>query len=117
MPYVGWIEIPFKLAPNDSELLIPVLVLKGNQRQCPIIGFNVIEHLVLESMKDETNSGGNDAFLRAVKLAFPDLNGNNKALTFIKAVSEGQTHEYSVKTTNEKVTVPSRSSVFIECKV
>ena len=63
MPHVGWVEIPFTLTASDSELLIPVLVLKGCQQQCPIIGFNVIEHLVSESMKDGTNSVEKDKLL------------------------------------------------------
>lgn len=116
MPYVGWLEVPFKLFTNDSELLIPVLVLKGNQQRCPIIGFNVIEHLVLDSLKGGTDSGEKDKLLRAVKLAFPQLR-KNKVTTFIKAISEGQTNEYDVRTTKERVTVPSHSSVFIECRL
>jgi len=116
MPYVGWVEIPFKLTASDSELLVPVLVLKGCQQQCPIIGFNVIEHLVSESMKEVTNSEEKEKLLKAVKIAFPHLK-KNKATTFIKAVGVGQTHEYNVKTTKERVTVPKQSSVFVECKV
>ena len=116
MPYIGWVEIPFKLTANDFELLIPVLVLKGNQQQCPIIGFNVIEHLVSETVKEDANSDEKEKLLRAVRLAFPHLK-KNKATTFIKAVSVGQIHEYNVKTTNERVTVPSKTSVFIECRV
>lgn len=116
MPYVGWVEVPFKLIANDTELLVPVLVLKGYQQQCPIIGFNVIERLVVDSLKDETNSNERDKLLRSVKLAFPHLK-KNKANTFIKAVSVGQTCEYNVRTTNERVTVPSQSSVFIDCRV
>lgn len=53
--YVGWVEVPFKFTASDSELLIPVLELKGKQQQCPIIGFNAIKHLVLERMKDGIN--------------------------------------------------------------
>lgn len=69
-------------------------MLKSNQQQCPIIGFNVIKHLVSESMRDVTNSGEKEKLLRAVKLSFPHQN---------------------VRTINEIVTVPSQSSVFIEC--
>lgn len=61
-------------------------MLKSNQQQCPIIGFNVIKHLVSESMRDVTNSGEKEKLLRAVKLSFPHQN---------------------VRTTNEIVTVPS----------
>lgn len=67
-------------------------------------------------MRDVTNSGEKEKLLRAVKLSFPHLK-KNKVMAFIKAVSVGKTHKYNVRTTNEIVTVPSQSSVFIECRV
>lgn len=79
MPYIGWVEVPFKLTANDPELLIPVLVLKNNQQQCPIIGYNVIEHLVSEIIKDGTDSEKRDNLLRAVGLAFPHLKKKTKS--------------------------------------
>lgn len=40
MPHTGWVEVSLKLTADDEELLIPMLVLRGNQQPCPIIGFN-----------------------------------------------------------------------------
>lgn len=32
MPYIGWLEAAFKLAADDDELIIPILVLRGGQQ-------------------------------------------------------------------------------------
>lgn len=101
MPYVGWLEVSFRLTASDDELLIPMLVLKGNQQQCPIIGFNFIERLVLDSLQDQTKSRHEEKLVKAVKMAFPHLR-KNKANTFVKAVSVGQMCDHNVRTTNEK---------------
>ncbi|KAK7901901.1 hypothetical protein WMY93_018670 [Mugilogobius chulae] len=50
IPFSGWVEVTFKL-PTDScpqvELLVPVLVANGaGVADQPIIGFNVIEHVL-----------------------------------------------------------------------
>lgn len=82
MPYIGWLEVSFKLTVSDDELLTPTLVLKGNQQQCPIIGFSVIERLVLDSLQDQTEHGDKERLVWAVKMAFPHLR-KNKAKTFI----------------------------------
>lgn len=116
MPYVGWLEVSFKLTAGDDELRIPMLVLKGKQQQCPIIGFNVIERLVLDNLQDQTKRVNNDNLVKAVRMAFPHLK-KNKAKVFINAVSVGQTCDYNVKTANERVSVPKRTSIQIECRV
>lgn len=54
MPYLGWVEITFRLAPEinqTKELIIPVLVMKGGHLSHPIIGFNVIEHILANTEK------------------------------------------------------------------
>lgn len=50
IPFSVWVEVTFKL-PTDSgqqvELLVPVLVVKDDGvAEQPIIGFNVIEHVL-----------------------------------------------------------------------
>ena len=116
MPYIGWLEVSFKLTANDEELLIPMLVLKGNQQPCPIIGFNVIEYLVVNSVLDQTKHRDKEKLLKTVKIAFPHLR-KNRAKAFIKAVSVGQPCEHNVRTANERVSVPKRSALQIECRV
>lgn len=116
MPYVGWLEVSFRLTASDDELLIPMLVLKGNQQQCPIIGFNVIERLVLDSLQEQTKHEDKEKLVKAVKMAFPHLR-KNKAKTFISAVSVGQMCDFNVRTANERISVPKRSSIQVECRV
>lgn len=111
MPYLGWIETTFRLASETDqtkELIIPVLVMKGCHLSHPIIGFNVIEHIL--TMTDKTKQ------YSTVKTAFPSLK-RNKVRAFIQAVSAEQTDEYAVKTKKEKVAVPKHSSIQIECRV
>ncbi|GAA6092353.1 uncharacterized protein LOC106567938 [Tachysurus ichikawai] len=112
MPYVGWLEV----TAGDDPLLIPMLVLKGKQQQCPIIGFNVIERLVLDTLQNQTKHVDKNNLVEAVRMAFPHLR-KNKAKTFINAVSIGQTCDHDVKTVNERVSVPKRTSIQIECQV
>lgn len=116
MPYVGWLEVLFQLTASDDEWLIPVLVLKGQQQQCPIIGFNVIEHIVLHSQGDEVEPRDKEELVKAVKMTFPHLK-KNKAKIFINAVSLEQTCEHKVRTAKERISVPKRSSIQIECRV
>lgn len=97
MPYVGLLNASFKLAANDSELMTPILVLKGGQQQCPIIVFNDIERIVLDSLQDKKQHVDKEKLVRAVKMAFFHLR-KNKAKTFIQAVSVGQTCEHYVRT-------------------
>uniref|UniRef100_A0A3B3I1Y0 ribonuclease H n=1 Tax=Oryzias latipes TaxID=8090 RepID=A0A3B3I1Y0_ORYLA len=116
MPFIGWVEVSFKLTADDSELLIPILVLRGRQQQHPIIGFNVIEHFVQHSQAEDALSNEKEKLVKSVRFAFPHLR-NKKAQAFIDAVKVGQTCEYSVRTVKERITVPKCSSVEVECRV
>ncbi len=65
MPYEGWVEITFNLAPPANKieaLVIPVLVLKGQQLSKPIIGYNVIEQ-VMKRSEVSGQSGGSKGLL------------------------------------------------------
>ncbi len=97
MPYVGWVEITFKLAsPVDSvkELVIPVLVLKDQRLSKPIIGYNVIEQVMRQSEASEVSKG---RLHKIVKYAFPGMKENN-IQTFINLVTTENPDEYLVKT-------------------
>lgn len=76
MPYVGWVEITFKLAsPVDSvkELVIPVLVLKDQRLSKPIIGYNVIEQVMRQSEASEDNEVSKGRLHKIVKYTFPGM--------------------------------------------
>ena len=111
MPYLGWIEVSFQLATETEwaeELIIPVLVMKGRHRSHPIIGFNVIEHILTKTERNRQ--------YYAVRKAFPNLK-RNKVKAFIQAVSADQVSEYVVKTSRERVTVPQHSKIDVNCRV
>ena len=102
MPYVGYVEVTFSLAADAkelqiSELQIPVLVLKGNQQPRPILGFNVIECIIVNSLQKQTEYTHPDNLVKTVEMAFPTLK-KNQVRAFINAVSTEQMCEYSVKT-------------------
>lgn len=49
MPYKGFIERTFVLAAEGTdpkELVVPMLVIKGQHLSQPILGFNVIEQII-----------------------------------------------------------------------
>lgn len=76
MPYVGWVEITFKLAsPVDSveELVIPVLVLKDQRLSKPTIGYNVIEQVMRQSEASEDNEVSKGRLHKIVKYTFPGM--------------------------------------------
>ena len=111
MPYLGWIETVFRLASETDqaeELIIPVLIMKGWHLSHPIIGFNVIEHILTKTEKTKR--------YHTVRKAFPSLK-RNKVRAFIQAVSAEQEDEYAVKTKKEEVAVSKHSSIQINCRV
>lgn len=116
MPYVGWVELTFRLAASDEELHVPMLVMKGSQQPRPIIGFNVIERIVINSQEKQTNDTEEEKLIKTVKMAFPNLKkGAVKA--FIKAVCVERTSEYLVRTACQRISIPSHSAVQVKCKI
>lgn len=111
LPYLGWIETTFRLSSETDqrkELIIPVLVMEGCHLSHPIIGFNVVEHILANTERTKRYS--------TVRKAFPSLK-RNKVRAFIQAVSAEQTDEYAVKTNKERAGVPKHTSIQIECRV
>jgi len=87
MPYVGWVEVTFKLAAGVEEFHVPMLVMKGSQQPRPIIGFNVIERVVINSQNNQTNNTWEERLINTVKMAFPYLK-KKTAQAFVKAVKQ-----------------------------
>lgn len=73
MPYVGWVEVTFRLAANAEEFHVPMLVMKGSQQPRPIIDFNVIERVVINSKRKQENDEESEKLIKAVKMAFPNV--------------------------------------------
>ena len=51
MPYIGWVELNFRLMSSKEELAVSFLVI-DQSLDSPIIGFNVIEEIVKNSSED-----------------------------------------------------------------
>ena len=51
MPYIGWVELNFRLLSSKEELAVPFLVT-DQSLDTPIIGFNMIEEIVRTSSDD-----------------------------------------------------------------
>ena len=68
MPYVGWMELNFRLLSSKVELAVPFLVT-DQSLDTPIIGFNVIEEIVKTSSEDAVLHQENTS-------SFTKLNGN-----------------------------------------
>ena len=43
--YKGWVEVEFQFTSSEDSISVPFLVASENL-DCPLIGFNVIEHLI-----------------------------------------------------------------------
>ncbi|KAL1278521.1 hypothetical protein QQF64_025194 [Cirrhinus molitorella] len=115
IPYVGWVEVSVRLVGSSAEFHVPMLVMKGNQQPRPIIGFNVIEHVMTSSQTKEGNAEDGN-LIKTVTKAFPNL-PKRMARAFIKAVSVERTSEYLVRTAHHGVNVPSHSIMQVKCKV
>lgn len=119
MPYEGWVEITFNLAPPANrmkELVIPVLVLKGQQLSKPIIGYNVIEQVMKQSEASGQSDGSKWLLNKTVRSAFPSLR-RSKIQTFINLVTAESASEYCVKVTKTHVSVPKHAIVQVKCQV
>lgn len=119
MPYEGWVEVTFKLAsPAErvKELVIPMLVLKGQQLPKPIIGFNVIEQVMKQKDTDNLNKATNRQLYQTVVSAFPNLK-RSKVYTFINLVTADDFGEYTVSTAKGSVNIPRHTIMQIQCKI
>lgn len=109
MPYVGWVEVTFRLATDAEEFYVPMLVMKGSQQSRPIIGFNVIERIVINSQEKQTEKEEEDKLIKTVKMA--------TAMAFINAVSVERTSQYLVRTACQKMSIPGHSAVQVKCRI
>ena len=112
MPYIGWVEATFRLgsgAASNTEVIVPVLVMKGGQLIQPIIGSNVIK-IIIDSELKQFNDTDQGQLSRTVRAAFP-----GQARAFVEQVSTNQVDEYVVKTKRERIVIPKHMSVRVEC--
>ncbi|XP_068115048.1 uncharacterized protein [Hyperolius riggenbachi] len=119
IPYLGFIEVTFGLATDNddlTELVVPILVMKGGKLSKPIIGFNVIERIVKSSATAQVSATKREQLHETLRATFPNLE-RESVTAFIDMVTTEQPCDYVVRTTKEKVIVPRHTSVQIDCKV
>ncbi|XP_019221791.1 uncharacterized protein LOC109204700 [Oreochromis niloticus] len=115
IPFSGWVEIKFGLPTEEAaqlELLVPVLVAQEDGvAEEPIIGFNVIEHMLERGIEPPR------AVTEAVSTAFSiDC---KKAEVFIKVMKSGDDGlgEGRVKTGRELMSIPPGQTRVVKCSV
>lgn len=95
MPYTGWVEATFRLASgaaSNTEVVVPILVMKGGHLVQPIIGSNVIQIIIAQAFAEQVTA-------------------------VVEQVSTEQVDEYVFKTKRERINIPKHTSVGVECHV
>lgn len=119
IPYVGWIEVTFQLQRGNNDRVdpvIPMLVTKGKHLSHPIIGYNAIEFIVTDNKGESADSACDEQLKRLVNVALPRLEINH-IQAFIALLKAEKSHEYVVRTPREKILVPKRTSLQVECRI
>ncbi|XP_035262887.1 uncharacterized protein LOC118221695 [Anguilla anguilla] len=116
IPFAGWVELQFKLRADGSpqpELLVPVLVSsEPGVAELPIIGYNVIEHLVMDGMEQHP-----EVTPRVVREAF--FIDCNRASVLIRLVQSCDHNEKEgiVRVARQKTVIPAGQTREVTCSV
>ena len=108
IPYIGWVELNFRLSSCNNELKVPFLVTE-QYLDSPLIGFNVIEEIVKDSNEDV-------ALSQAVASSFTDLDSQTASVfvNFIQGLNQEEL--CSIKTTKRDITIPANHSQRVTCR-
>lgn len=116
IPFTGWVELKFKLGSSRSpqpELHVPVLVSnEPGVAEPPIIGYNVIEHMVMNGMEQHpkiTPAVVRDAFSIDCKKA-------NVLIQLVQSQDQND-KESVVKVGGLKTIIPAGQTREIKCSV
>ncbi|KAK2555796.1 hypothetical protein P5673_022405 [Acropora cervicornis] len=103
MPYIGLVELNFRLSSCNPDLKVPFLVTE----QCldsPLIGFNVIEEII-------KHSNGDAALSQVITSSFTDLD-TQTASVFVNFIESLNQEEFCcIKTTKRDTTIPPKQSL------
>lgn len=117
---MGWIPVEFKLSRSDTSsasLLVPVLVSSDpNVAEDPIIGFNVIEEVINEQLKQQQGVTASDRATEIVSSAFDIDSGEAK--TFIQLMHAHQSSSSEgilVRTGKSKVVLHPGKVTTVRC--
>ena len=110
MPYIGWVELNFRLSSCNHDLKVPFLVTE----QCldsPLLGVNVIEEIIKGS-----NGGAASASFKVIISSFSDLDSQT-APVFVNFIeSLNQEKLCCIKTTKRDTTILPKQSLRVTCK-
>ena len=108
IPYIGWVELNFRLLSSKEELAVPFLVT-DQALDTPIIGFNVIEEIVKTSSED--------AMLhQEITSSFTELNGKNASALVNFIQSRNQRDLCLIKTMKHDTIIPPKQSQSVTCR-
>ena len=103
IPYIGWVELNFRLSSGNNELKVPFLVTE-QFLDSPLIGFNVIEEIEDVALSQSTAS------------SFTDLDCQTASVfvNFIQGLNQEEI--CSIKTTKRDITIPANHSQKVTCR-
>ena len=112
IPYIGWIELEFRMEKwkEEKHLKVPFLVTTEEVTH-PIIGTNVIEAIVKDPEIDDE-----DALLQSIKDAFADCEPS-KVESFVNLIKTcGSLDMCNVRTTKHSVLIPKGKNILVSCR-
>ena len=117
LPYMGWIDVDFKLAGKNQEYGVNVPFLVSKDRiDSPIIGYNVIEEISRNAASSST--GDEQAPLLDVLSASLSSVDRDNIEALVKFVNTEKSEELStVKTSKRDISIPAGQWVQVACHV
>lgn len=107
LPYMGWVELDFKLSPESSRLSVPFLV-SNSAVGIPIIGYNVIQQVL--------NNRSLNQGIADVKSSFVNLGDAETLVNFVQ--NEGLEELYPVvKSCKRDIVIPRGGRAKVPCRV
>ena len=108
VPYIGWVELNFRLRSSKDELAVLFLVTEQSL-DSPLIRFNVIE----EIMKTVSE---NEVLHQLITSSCTGLDSQtaSKLVSFIQSLN--QTELCSIKTMKHSITIPPRQNKKVTCR-
>ena len=106
VPYKGWVELEFQGGDSGNTTSVPFLVA-NEKLELPLLGFNVIEHLIKVQKLDCNDISSN--FPGTTTFNAPAL------VEFVNNISHAEL--CSVKTGRKDVVIPRGQTVKVSCRV